>query len=120
MVINLFLEILQELGYPLSLQGTLAASETYPDTFLTWWNNSSDGDSHYNNREHITVWDFDVNVYSNNPAKPYEVLDALKVALKEHDFIVSGSGYSVASDEPTHTGRGINVMYVEFKKESEN
>ena len=31
--------------------------------------------------------------------------------LKSVDFIVNGAGYDVASDEPTHTGRGITVTY---------
>jgi hypothetical protein len=34
-----------------------------------------------------------------------------KALLKEAGFIVSGAGYDVASDEDSHTGRGIEVLF---------
>ena len=41
-----------------------------------------------------------------------KLLEAKKI-LKQNGFIVHGKGYDVASDEPTHTGRGINVLKIE-------
>jgi hypothetical protein len=35
----------------------------------------------------------------------------IKKLLKQNDFTVGGNGYSVMSDETTHTGRGLNVLY---------
>ena len=36
-----------------------------------------------------------------------------KSLLKAAGFVIRGAGYSVMSDEPTHTGRGITVLYRE-------
>ena len=37
-----------------------------------------------------------------------------RAALKAAGWIVSGRGYDVASDEPTHTGRGFDALYLDF------
>ena len=34
--------------------------------------------------------------------------------LKAEHFIVPGKGYDAETDEPTHTGRGINVLFLEI------
>lgn len=108
------IEILESLGYPVLRQGSLSSDkEDYPDNFFTFWNNDSLDHSHYNNNEYGTDWDFDVNFYSNDPAKTYSELAKAKKKLKEAHWIVSGKGYDVASDEVTHTGRGIRVFYLE-------
>ena len=39
-------------------------------------------------------------------------MEAKKI-LKENNFIVTGKGHDVVSDEPTHTGRGIDVKIIE-------
>ena len=53
-----------------------------------------------------------MNFYSTNPEYVYTKTREAKKLLKENGFIVSGDGYSVMSDEPTHDGRGMNVMYL--------
>ena len=41
-----------------------------------------------------------------------------KKELKKKGFILTGDGYSVVSDEPTHDGRGISAEYLKnFRKE---
>lgn len=107
------IEILGSLGYPVLRQGSLSPDEDYPDNFFTFWNNDSPDHSHYNNNEYGTDWDFDVNFYSNDPAKTYSELAKARKKLKEAHWIVPGKGYDVASDEVTHTGRGIRVFYLE-------
>lgn len=109
---DLLIEVLSSFGFPVILQGSLAADARYPDNFFTFWNNFSDGDSFYDNSENSTVYDYDVNFYSNNPQLTYDILREAITLLKSQNFIVSGDGYSVASDEKTHTGRGINVKYL--------
>lgn len=109
---DLLIETLESFGYPVMLQGSLVKDVPYPDNFFTFWNNSSDGDSFYDNSENSVVYDYDVNFYSNNPQSTYDILREAKTLLKSQNFIVSGDGYSVASDEKTHTGRGINVKYL--------
>lgn len=109
---DLLIETLEQFGYPVKLQGSMLESESYPNHFFTFWNNDSYGESYYDNIEHTTSFDYEVNFYSNNPESVYSVLREAIAALKKAGFIVSGDGYSVASDEPTHDGRGINVKYL--------
>ena len=109
------IELLESFGYPVIRQGSLAESEPYPDNFFTFWNNDSSDGSHYDNEAASSVYDYDVNLYSNSPDNTYGKLrEAIKL-LKGEGFIISGDGYDVASDEDTHTGRGVNALYL--KKE---
>jgi len=110
---DLLIELLESFGYDVSLQGSVADEEEYPESFFTWWNNDSSDGSHYDNESQSEIFDYDVNFYSMDPALPYSMLKKAKELLKKNGFIVSGSGHSVASDEPTHTGRGMNVLYRE-------
>jgi len=111
---DLLIELLESFGYPVFLQGSLSADEPYPTSFFTFWNNSSDGDSFYDNDERKTVWNFDLNFYSIEPTLVNTKLIEAKTLLKENGFIVTGKGYDISSDEPTHTGRGINVLKIEI------
>ena len=110
---DLLIDIVSKFGYPVLRQGSLAPDDPYPEHFFTFWNNSSDGDGFYDNSETRTIWDFDLNFYSVNPLLTYSKLIDAKTELKNAGFIVSGKGYDVATDEPTHTGRGINILYIE-------
>lgn len=105
--------LLETFGYPVRLQGSLAEHEQYPDSFFTFWNNDSTDGSHYDNDAINYIWDFDVNFYSTNPTLVNTVLLDAKTLLKNNGWIISGKGYDVATDEPTHTGRGINAIYIE-------
>ncbi len=113
---ELLISILSDFGYPVILQGTLSDDESYPDSFFTFWNNSSDDIIHYDNDAAAFEWDFDVNFYSVNPTLVNTMLIQAKTALKQAGFIVGGKGHDVASDEITHTGRGIDVL---FREENE-
>ena len=109
---DLLIETLKLLGYPVKLQGSLLPTEPYPDHFFTFWNNSSFGNSFYDNDECSTEFHYDVNFYSIDPNLVYQKLREAVNLLKEAGFIVSGDGYSVTSDESTHDGRGIQVLYL--------
>lgn len=109
---DLLIKILSEFGYPVILQGSMLPDEKYPNHFFTFWNNSSYDDAFYDNEEHATIYDYSVNFYSIDPSLVYSKLREAKVELKKHGFIISGDGHSVASDEPTHDGRGINVLFM--------
>ena len=98
-------------GYPVYLQGSMSSDDTYPDNFFTYWINESNDESHYDNGENAMVWNYDLNFYSNNALTVHSMMLNIKKLLKQNNFIVSGAGYSVMSDEPTHTGRGLNVLY---------
>lgn len=110
---DLLIDTLKEFNYPIFLQGSLSEDEAYPDSFFTFWNNDTDGNEFYDNEEHSYIWDFDLNFYSNNPELVNIELLKAKELLKNKGFIVTGKGHDVASDEPTHTGRGIHVLKIE-------
>lgn len=108
---DLLINTLEALGYPVRLQGSLLPDESYPDHFFTFWNDSADGTSYYSNNEGAIVWAYSVNFYSNDPLIVNTKLLEAKQLLKDAGFIVTGAGYDIPSDEPTHTGRGIEALY---------
>lgn len=114
---DLLISVLESFNFPVKLQGSLLANEAYPDSFFTFWNNSSYGESYYDNDEKSIVYSYDVNFYSTNPELVYTKIREVKSALQNFGFIISGDGYSVASDEITHTGRGIDVIFIKYKEE---
>lgn len=110
---DLLIQTLEPLGFPIYLQGSFEENEEYPESFFTFWNNTVDGAAFYDNDEHSFVWDFDLNFYSSDPALVNTQLIEAKELLKLQGFIVTGKGYDLISDEPTHTGRGIHVLKIE-------
>lgn len=96
------------------LQGTLNSEEAYPDTFITFWTNYTDDNSHFDDETYSVDWDFSVIFYSNNATlvntKPAEILSALKAA----GFIPQGKGNDVLSDHPTHTGWAMEFIVNEI------
>jgi hypothetical protein len=108
---DLLITTLDTLGYPVRLQGSLAPEESYPDHFFTYWNDSADGQSFYSNTEGAILWQYSLNFYSVDPLLVSTKLLEAKELLKAKGFTVTGAGRSVASDEVTHTGRGITVLY---------
>lgn len=110
-MLDLLIETLESLNYPVRLQGSLLPDERYPESFFTFWNDATDGNSFYSNDEHSIIWLYSVNFYSVDPVLVNSMLLEAKSLLKTAGFIVTGAGYDVASDEVTHTGRGITVTY---------
>ena len=111
---DLLLEVLEQFDYPIMLQGSMLADEKYPDHFFTFWNNTSDAECFYDNDEKSILYDYDLNFYSIDQTLVYTVLREAKTKLKTAGFMVFGDGYTVASDEPTHDGRGINVKFLKY------
>lgn len=107
------ISLLESLNFPVRRQGSITGDEKYPKNFFTFWNNNSFDDSYYDNKPNKIIWDFDVNFYSEDVDVTYSVLKEAITLLQENSFMISGKGHDVYSDEPTHTGRGINVFYVE-------
>ena len=108
------IQILEEFGYPVYRQGSMSDDAVYPPTFFTFWNNDSPDHSHYDNTEYGTGWYYEVNVYSDDPELTYSVLAEARAKLKQAGWIATSKGYDVASDEATHTGRGLEIIYLQF------
>lgn len=104
---------LETFGYPVKLQGTFNPDEMYPDTFITFWCNSTEDNLHFDNDVHSVDWFFSVIFYSNNPTlvntKPKEIIAVLKSA----GFIPQGKGNDIPSDESTHTGWAMEFICTE-------
>lgn len=109
---DLLIEILNNaFGFPVKKQGSFLIGEKYPDHFFTFWNDSADGEGYYSNNETAILWAYSLNFYSIDPLKVNSVLLEAKQHLKAAGWIVTGAGYDVMSDEPSHTGRGITIFY---------
>lgn len=110
---DLLITTISTLGFPVIQQGSLDPNDDYPESFFTFWNRYGDGQSFYDDNEHTINWNFDLNFYSTDPQLVNTKLLEAKSLLKQNGFIASGAGHDVASDEITHTGRGITVLYVQ-------
>lgn len=111
---DILIELLtDEFGYPVYRQGSLAEDAEYPDNFFTFWNTESLDHAHYDNAEYGISWNFDVNFYSDDPEETYRVSVEAIHLLKANGWIITGRGYDVLSDEPTHTGRGFEAFFLE-------
>lgn len=108
---DLLIRTLEALGYPVKQQGSLLSDESYPDHFFTFWNDSADGSSFYSNTEGAILWQYSLNFYSIDPMLVSTKLLEAKQLLKSAGWVANGAGYDVMSDEPTHTGRGMTVLY---------
>lgn len=106
------INLISALGYPIFRQGSLTENDTYPDAFFTYWNNTEENHSSYDNNTALIQYDYDLNVYSTNIDACYDLLKQASVILKNNNFIITNFGYDLYSDEVTHMGRGMNVSYL--------
>lgn len=109
---DILIELLSSLNYPVCRQGSFDEGEKYPDSFFTFWNTESPDHAHYDNKDYLAEWEFDVNFYSVDPELTYSVLADARSLLKENGWIVPSRGYDVFSDEKTHTGRGMQAIFL--------
>lgn len=110
-IVDSLLEVLTGYGYPVYKQGSMSADEEYPETFLTFWNDESLDRTFYDNVEHGIVMSFNLFCYSSDVEKTYSVLERVRKDLKKEGWITSRS-YDAASDQETHTGRGMAATFL--------
>lgn len=108
------IEILSGCGYPVYKQGSMSNDSDYPETFITFWNNNAPDHSHYDDDAYGTEWDYNIYVYSSDPEKVYSTMEEIRLALKAARWICLGKGFDVQSDEESHTGRGLEIIFMQF------
>lgn len=106
--------LLESFEFPVIRQGSLAPDQKYPETFFTFWNNDETEHSAYDNDTVSVDYNFDVNVYSTSPDLVYSLLEQARTLLKSAGWIIVTRAYDVSSDEITHVGRGMNVIYLNY------
>lgn len=112
---NKLIELLESFEFPVFRQGSLGEDEPYPPTFFTFWCNDEIENSAYDNETQSVYYDFDVNVYSNEVEQSYDLLSQARKILKDNGFTIIRRGYDVGSDVISHTGRGMNVVYINIE-----
>lgn len=112
-MIDELIEILESFEYPYYRQGSMSDEDKYPTTFITFWNNASPDHAHYDDRRFGTEWNYTINVYSSDPEVPYSLLDGLREAFESKGWTILSKGFDVASDEASHTGRGMEIYKLE-------
>lgn len=107
------IEVLETFGVPVFLQGSMNPEEEFPESFLTFWTDSTEDGSHYDNDVHSYDWNFTVILYSNSPAIVNTKPDEIRTAMKAAGFIPQGKGQDIASGIETHTGWAMDFTYHE-------
>lgn len=108
------IKTLSAFGYPVFLQGTLSPEEAYPQTFITFFTDSTNDNGHFENKTNSVDWSFSVILYSNDPEIVNTKPDEIRAALKAAGFIPQGKGNDIMSDEPTHTGWAMDFIITEY------
>lgn len=106
------IELLQTLGYKAYRQGSIPENQAYPDTFFTFWNNETIEHSAFDNDTSIITYDYDVNVYSTDISVCVDLLEQARTLLKQNNWIITVISNDMASDEITHVGKGMRVLFL--------
>lgn len=105
--------ILETLGYPVFLQGSINSMADYPQSFFTFWNFETPEAAFYDNSANRAVWGFWVYFYSTDPALVASQPEAARKLLKASDWILQGKANDISVDKPTHTGAFFTVYKFE-------
>lgn len=117
-----FIALLQTFGLPIFLQGSLNKNSAYPSSFFTYWNDTTEDNAHYDNDAIAFNWQFTIYYYTQNEnaAQMDGVFLQIRNLFKQNGWIMTGVGYDVPSDEPTHVGRAIDVYYIQQNNKEAN
>lgn len=106
------INVLSVFGFSVRLEGSLSDKE-YPETFITFWNFTSNNNS-YSNDDLVTTWGYNVRLYSKNPVTVEDTKKLILKELKRNGFIPNGKGNDfVYSSETHHIGWSVDVYYLE-------
>lgn len=106
--------LLETLGYPVFLQGSLNPDEQYPDSFFTFWNFDTPETAFYDDDANRAVWGFWIYFYSVDPLLVEQLSEQARQLLKSNGYIPKGKPNDISVSRPTHTG----VMFTVYKFEN--
>lgn len=109
-----FEEIYEETGRPYSRQGSYGDDEELPETFYTFWNQSSELDGWYGNKASKRIWEWNIFYYTSNPELIYSGLDDFLNKAKSLGFIIKDSGRDITTGEVGYYGRFTTISFVEI------
>ena len=98
------IELLETLGYPVFLQGSINDMDSYPDSFFTFWNFENPENLFYDNNANCCLWGFWIYFYSTSPKLVESESEKARKLLKQNGYIVRGKPTDIKVDKPTHTG----------------
>lgn len=108
-VMKLLEEVVEEtMELPFYRQGTV---NEYDETFVTYWITENTLYSYYDNSPNAQVVTANVNLYTSDIENAYDIASTLCDELWGAGFEVTNNGIDIESDEETHIGIGIDVMY---------
>lgn len=113
MIKNDLVTLLESLGYPAFLQGSLNPDDQYPESFFTFWNFSTPEAAFYDDAANRAVWGFWIYFYSVDPRLVEQVSEQARQLLKSNDWIIQGKATDINVDRPTHTGAFFTVYKFE-------
>lgn len=114
------ISLLNTLKYPVFLQGSLQDTESYPQSFFTFWNFSTPEAAFYDNDAGRAVWGFWIYFYSTSPLLVETEPEKARKLLKQNGYILDGKAHDIAVDKPTHTGALFTVYKYENYQEEVN
>lgn len=107
-------DLLSSFGYPVFLSGTLNTDSGYPDAFFTFWNDTSDDKSFYDDQPTRAVMDYDVIFIAKNPALVEEISEQARLMLRSNGYVVSGKPTDVTVERPPYTGAEFTATKMAF------
>ena len=113
MIKNDLVILLESLGYPAFLQGSLNPDDQYPESFFTFWNFSTPESAFYDDAANRAVWGFWIYFYSVDPLLVEQMPENARKLLKQNDWILAGKANDISVDRPTHTGAFFTVYKFE-------
>lgn len=108
------IELLETLGYPVFLQGSLNSEKDYPNNFFTFWNYDNPEQSYYDNSPNSCQYGFWIYFYSDNPRLVESESEKARQLLKSNGWSSSSKPTDIKVDKPTHTG----AIFAVIKKET--
>lgn len=102
-------DILSSSGYEVYKQGTMLDTNTYPDSFYTYYNIDSE-ELYYDDESYAIVRHFTICFYTNDIKILQKEVDSMRKILKNNRFIVSADE-DISPSDKSHYGLGFIAIY---------